>query len=548
MKQLWDFAAKQAPEESRVIMVKAAISGVASAALLGIVNHAATKATQSGALRFSDLLIYVVGFVAYVWAARGSLLKANALIERVIREQRTRIADKIRKAELPVIERLGRGELYVKVNQDTHLISLTYPMLVDVCQDIVMFVCCVFYIAYLSPLALLLMGLASMIGGWWFKRAQGEFVTAYLTMFHGEAELMEQMGHVVRGFTELKMSSAKGHALLERVRQTTEDLRQASRRVGGHQAALSLFGTSFVYGLLATITYILPLYVQVLGQTSFKLSAAFLFCIGPLMGAVSMAPMMWRAESGLLRLRDLERQLDEGATARPDNLEQIKHEFRSLSVVSFQGLTYRYPGVDESFELGPVSFDVRAGESLFVVGGNGSGKSTLLKLLCGLYQPTSGEILVDGRALGPGRRYALRESFATVFTDYHLFDCFYGLEGIEADRVNALLDEVRLSHKVMFRDGRFSTLKLSTGQRKRLALVASLIEDKKLYIFDEWTADQDQQFRQQFYHEIIPRLKADGKAVIVVSHDDRYWATADSLIKLDRGQIVEMTSRESQAE
>jgi putative ATP-binding cassette transporter len=88
------------------------------------------------------------------------------------------------------------------------------------------------------------------------------------------------------------------------------------------------------------------------------------------------------------------------------------------------------------------------------------------------------------------------------------------------------------------REGAFSTLALSQGQRKRLALLTAYLEDRPIYLFDEWAADQDPQFKEIFYHHLLPELRARNKTVLVITHDDRYYDVADRLIKLDYGKLV----------
>jgi putative pyoverdin transport system ATP-binding/permease protein len=97
---------------------------------------------------------------------------------------------------------------------------------------------------------------------------------------------------------------------------------------------------------------------------------------------------------------------------------------------------------------------------------------------------------------------------------------------------------LQLSHKVQVKDGSLSTTELSQGQRKRLALLTAYLDDRPIYLFDEWVADQDPFFREVFYQQILPELKKRDKAVLVISHDDRYFHLCDRLIKLDYGQIV----------
>ena len=114
-----------------------------------------------------------------------------------------------------------------------------------------------------------------------------------------------------------------------------------------------------------------------------------------------------------------------------------------------------------------------------------------------------------------------------------------GLEDVDEEQVMARIREMELERKTSYEDGRFTNLDLSTGQRKRLALIASLLENREIYVFDEWAADQDAHFREQFYHVILKQLKDQGKTVIAVTHDDRYWKIADRVIRLELGNIAD---------
>jgi putative ATP-binding cassette transporter len=209
--------------------------------------------------------------------------------------------------------------------------------------------------------------------------------------------------------------------------------------------------------------------------------------------------------------------------------------------LELRGVTHAYYTEDGSrFTLGPINLSIRKGRILFIVGGNGSGKTTLVKVLMGLYPSASGEILIDGRAITDQELDSYRQLFSAVFADFHLFDSLLGLQGPGLDeRAGEYLAQLRLEHKVRIQDGVFSTTALSQGQRKRLALLTAYLEDRPFYVFDEWAADQDPLFKEFFYRQLLPALREQGKGVIVISHDDRYFPIADELVRLEDGQLLE---------
>jgi putative ATP-binding cassette transporter len=200
--------------------------------------------------------------------------------------------------------------------------------------------------------------------------------------------------------------------------------------------------------------------------------------------------------------------------------------------------TYRNEKDNSSFTLGPIDLTLHSGELTFVTGGNGSGKTTLIKLIAGLYTPEEGLIKLDGVPINDENRDHYRQHFSAVFSDFFLFESLLGLESQELDqKARDYLVQLQLDHKVKVEQGVLSTIDLSQGQRKRLALLTAFLEDRPIYIFDEWAADQDPFFRDVFYLNLLPELQARGKTILVISHDDRYYHLGNRLIKLDYGQL-----------
>jgi putative ATP-binding cassette transporter len=200
---------------------------------------------------------------------------------------------------------------------------------------------------------------------------------------------------------------------------------------------------------------------------------------------------------------------------------------------------FRSAMAEENFDLGPLDLSLKRGEILLICGGNGAGKTTLLKLLAGLYHPASGQVLVDGKPMDGVRGAGYRELFAVIFSDPYLMRRLYGLGELNPDTVKTLLKELELDRKTRLSGRRFTATRLSAGQRKRLAYAINRLRDRQVYVFDEFAADQDPQFRQYFYTVLLPRLKAQGKTVVAVTHDERWFGAGDRLVKLEYGRIVE---------
>jgi putative ATP-binding cassette transporter len=270
---------------------------------------------------------------------------------------------------------------------------------------------------------------------------------------------------------------------------------------------------------------------------------AVLYLQQPLMGIMEGMPMISRGQVSYLKLQELGLSLEASSESSKDTASlELRPRFQRLELAGVSH-SYRREHDDRTFTLGPIDLTLQPGEVVFVVGGNGSGKTTLAKLLTGLYRPESGEIRLDGKVITDAERNFYRQHFTTVFSDFHLFEQFLGVaSSAQLARAETLLRRLHLDRKVKIENGKLSTTALSLGQRKRLALLTAYLEDRPIYVFDEWAADQDPTFKDVFYRELLPELKAAGKALVVISHDDRYFSLADRVVRLESGLVVEAPS------
>ncbi|MGB7249255.1 MAG: cyclic peptide export ABC transporter, partial [Phormidesmis sp.] len=292
------------------------------------------------------------------------------------------------------------------------------------------------------------------------------------------------------------------------------------------------------------ILFALPRWIGISPETRFGYVLAFTYILGPMESIVGKLPVLGRASIALNKIKTLGLNLSP-ASLQTSSLPPAEIS-ASLPPAAWHRLTlkdavhtYRTDQGDHEFTLGPVNLTVHPGELIFIIGGNGSGKSTLAKLLTGLYQPQSGSIWLDDQRISTANQEWYRQHFSVVFSDFYLFDRLLGFDSSADDiRARAYLKKLQLEHKVSIEQGQFSTTALSQGQRKRLTLLTAYLENRPLYLFDEWAADQDPTFKEIFYTQFLPELQSQGKTIFVISHDDRYFHLADRLLKLDYGSVT----------
>jgi putative pyoverdin transport system ATP-binding/permease protein len=536
---------RESPRAWRRALVLAALAGLGNAAILGIINRGATLASSGGSfLSLRLLLLFALCMIAFFVGKRYALIQSSVIVEYMLKKRLVRVSDKIRNSDLEMVESLGRGELYTKISQDTSLISQSGLIMVNAAQQSLVLIFCLGYIAWLSRLAFIatvaMVALGTTI---YFKHAKSAQELLHRLKVK-EAELVDALGHMVDGFKEIRLNRKKSDAVFKAFDGISDSVRDIKIDTQVNFVIDIMFSDLFFYSLLGIVVFLLPRLQPSYSALVLMTTAAILFIMGPLQLVVQAAPVFARAQAAIRNLDELEQKLDAALgvprEAFPDgNGAKCFDGFQNFAL---EGVRFSYAqreGASGVFSVGPLNFEVRRGETVFLVGGNGSGKTTVLKLLCGLYFPQHGAITVDGQPLDRKTMHGYRELFSTVYSDFHLFDRLYGMECIDSARVSAVLDEMQLSEKTRFENGRFTDLNLSTGQRKRLALAVALMEDKPILVFDEWAADQDPHFRQYFYDVVLKRLKAEGKTVLAVTHDDRYWPAADRVLKMDYGVIVD---------
>ena len=522
----------------RKLLLLTVVSGVANAMNLAVIN-AAVDALRGGSPSWQHLVWFGLSVGLFVYSLRYILYESTRITEAAICSVRLRLADKIRHSDLLALESIGAGDIHARIGRDTAAIAQAARPLFAAAQGVIMILFTLGYIALVSPVAMLLCLLLIAAGGVKYLRDKKVYHRSLEEASAREDTLSESLEGLLRGFKELRLHERKSDDAFDEFRSTATKVREVRTQVMVLFSNNLVFVEMFFVLLLGAVAFVLPVLATSFTPSATKIVAAILFFFGPLTNVVMLLPLLAQVNVTVDNLQRLEATLDEHRARSPEQQAPTPLDLSSFRAIRLEDLSFAYrdPEGNPTFQIGPVDGEIRRGEILFLVGGNGSGKTTLLKLLTALYWPAHGHIQVDGAVIGPANVQSYRELFSAIFSDFHLFERLHGLQQVAPERVEALLEEMGLSGKTALEQGRFTTTRLSTGQRKRLALLVARLEDKQVYVFDEVAADQDAHFRGYFYETLLRELKGKGKTVVVVTHDDRFFHVADRVLGMEYGKL-----------
>ncbi len=515
------------------------VSGGCSAALIAFINTAiAQESPQS-------LLVPFVGLAVLALLSSGlSQFLLIDLAQDAVYRLRLQLSDRILAAPLQQLEALGSSKLLAALTKDVDAISNIVFSLPSLCTSIAVLVGCLAYMGWLSGklfvLVVIFLALAITL--------VQLFITAayrYLALARTEANNLYQCFRgVTEGTKELKLHSARREAFFrEDLTSSASASRQYTKTAMKLATVSSSGGQTLFFILIGLLLFAVP---QVASINRAILPAYVLtitYILGPLESIITQLPSVSGADVSIKKINEMGLSLTKSAELDSVVRQSIADRWTALTLSNIVH-TYRSEDSLHPFTVGPINLTIAAGELIFIVGGNGSGKSTLAKLITGLYIPESGEIRLDNQPITNINREWYRQHFSAIFSDFYLFNRLVGEEALALDnQAKIYLEKLQLEAKVSVVGGQLSTTALSQGQRKRLALLAAYLEDRSIYLFDEWAADQDPMFREIFYKQLLAELKQRGKTVLVISHDDHYFHLADRVIKLDYGQIEHRPSR-----
>ncbi|WP_125560661.1 cyclic peptide export ABC transporter [Pseudoalteromonas rubra] len=517
------------------------VSGTASTLVIAVINDTISEISNPLTL---FVWLFLGGTSVALLAGLVSRLLLLKLSVKAVKKWRLELCKQLLASPYSELEKHGSSKLMATLTEDIHTVAEALTEFPVLCTNLAVILACFGYLFWLSwslALAYLAVFTIGVITYEAIARKTRPLLQDGRVKWD---DLVDHYNCLINGNKELKLQRSRRDNFYEQELTTTAD-EMMNVAWGWHKvfAIADSYGQFIYSALIGLIVFVAPLvtFYETSVLTGFVLMALYMRV--PITTSVGSIPMFHQADVAMDKINSLNLSLSslkETDVKSADNKPYKPTEFNSLE---FNEVEYKYQKENDSekgFSIGPLSLRIGAGEVIFVIGGNGCGKSSFVKLLTGLYTPSSGEVLLNNKPIDNSNRDDYRQNISAIFSDYYLFKNLYGLLNKTGDsKVQEYLIKLGLTDKVSVEDGKLSTVELSSGQRKRLALLISFIEDRNIYVFDEWAADQDPVFKDIFYHDLLPELKAKGKTVIVISHDDYYFNVADRIIRFNDGRIIQ---------
>ena len=468
----------------------------------------------------------------------GSQLALTTLGHHFVFRLRGEFIKRILDSQIEKVEKIGSASLLAGLTSDIRNITIAFVRLPELVQGIILTVGSAAYLAWLSGKMMMVTALWMALTIWGGFVLVARVYRHMATLRETEDKLYHDYQTVLEGRKELTLNRERAEYVFNQLYlpDAREYRHHIIRADTFHLSAVN-WSNIMMLGAIGLVFWM----ANSLGWANTAVAATYsltlLFLRTPLLSAVGALPTLLSAQVAFNKLNTFSL-----APYRADFPQPEPHPH--WQTLELRDVCFHYP--DNSFAVGPINLTLQRGELVFLIGGNGSGKSTLAMLLTGLYQPASGQILLDGQPLAADKPEDYRKLFSAVFTDVWLFDRLLGPGGKAAD--SALVDQwmayLKMTHKLQLDNGRIVDLKLSKGQKKRVALLLALAEERDIILLDEWAADQDPHFRREFYQQLLPLLQQMGKTVFAISHDDHYFQHADRLLEMRSGQLTELTGEE----
>lgn len=510
------------------LLLLAILSGLANMAVIILI----TSSLDSDMALEYLLFYYALVSGVYLLGRRYVQINLIRFSRKLTYDFRVLLLGKIFSTSYQRFEKIDRGRVYTALNDDVGTIGESTNIFISLITSVITAIGAFLYLATIAFWATMLtILLVVMIATVYY------FVSKSTKVYFEEARdtqniFMRLTSGMIDGFKEISLKRRKKIEYRDEVIAVADVYRNKISAASIRFVNAFLIGELMLIFILGSVAFLFPkTFPDIEVHTIRNFIVILLYLVGPVNGILTSIPSIMQVKIAWDRIQKFTREI-------PSNIDLEAPAAKTapfVESIQARDLFFQYKNEQGGFAVGPIDFEVSRGEILFIIGGNGSGKTTLAKLVTGLYEPDRGEICINGKPVKPAE---LSEYFSTVFSPAFLFEKLYSLDladrSEEVDRYLKMLD---LSEKVQIVNNTYSTIDLSGGQRKRLALLQCYMEDSPIYLFDEWAADQDPEYRNFFYRTLLPEMKQKGKIIIAVTHDDHYFDVADRVVKMHQGKL-----------
>lgn len=515
-----------------------ALSLLSAALGIGLIAFINLRLIETPDISLSVLPEFLGLLLLLMAVTLGSQWALTTLGHHFVFRLRSEFIKRLMDTHVERIEKLGSAALLAGLTSDVRNITIAFVRLPELVQGIILTLGSAAYLAWLSPkmLGVTAIWVAITVYGGYVLVARVYKHLAQLREI--EDQLYNDYQTVIEGRKELALNRERAERVFEDtyIPHASDYRRHIIRADTFHLSAVN-WSNIMMLGVIGLVFWM----ANSLGWSDTNIAATFsltlLFLRTPMLSAIGALPTLLTAQVAFNKLNQFK-------LAPYDAKFPRSEEPADWQTLEMRDVVFQY--ADNTFCVGPLNLTIKRGELLFLIGGNGSGKSTLAMLLTGLYQPVSGAIYLDGKKIDASNQDDYRKLFSAVFTDVCLFDRLLGPQGKQANSalVSSWLERLKMSEKLELENGTILNLKLSKGQRKRVALLLALAEERDIILLDEWAADQDPHFRREFYQVLLPLMQQMGKTIFAISHDDHYFVHADRLLEMRQGQLSELTGHE----
>ncbi|MBG1230783.1 ATP-binding cassette domain-containing protein [Aestuariivirga litoralis] len=517
------------------LIVLAITTGFSRDFLMVVVNKAAGSDMATAFHIYLPVFVALLGI--FVVATYNYHVLVTAANTEVVNNVRLKLIRRLLNAAPTVIESHKRGFLYHILTTDVNIVASTSNMMLTLLPLFIFLVVAIPQLFFYSWIAGLF-SVAVMLGGVLAYYVQQKSMAALgVDVRRLEVEYFEGVSGMIDGYRETKLNHARRNSFVADVAANLNKLRlgliSTSRVYETGEVAVSMLK----FLLFAGIVFLAPWLHETAAQVTFSVLTLVLFCMTPFEQIISSYPSTIASLVSFSRIEALDAEL-----GPPLPLIEDASKPKPFESLQLRKCKARYKAQQgRNFDLGPIDLTIKRGDVVFLVGANGSGKTTLLNVIAGLHEPVSGERQVNGETLSPNGLDEYRARISAVFARYHVFRKLFGLEHVPDTKVSEMMNHLNLRGETGCIGGQITRMEMSSGQKRRLALVVSLLEDRDILILDEFLSDQDQTQRVFFFETLLPELKAKGKTVILATHDLNWAKACDQLVTLADGKIVSVT-------